>query len=69
MADDYEDPTPTQDELNAINRRVHGLDEPKAKKAKAADKAEAADDAKAEAKDVKAADKPAPYQTRQAKAD
>ena len=58
QTEEYEAPTPTQAELNAINRRIHGLK----------DEEKPAEE-KAETKDAKPAEKPAPYQTRQAKAD
>ena len=70
--DEYEAPTPTQEELNAINRRVHGLPEaPEGKdetdaKAKADADAKAKADAEAKAKATKAVegDKPGTYHTR-----
>lgn len=61
MADDeYEAPSPTQAELNAMNRAVYGIaeDKPKAKKADEDDEKKAAE-----------ADEKAGYKTRQAKAD
>ena len=64
-----ETPTPTQDELNAINRRLRGLAEPVEEQAKADAKAKADADAKAKAEaDAKAveADKSGTYRTRQA---
>lgn len=71
MADEeYEAPTPTQEELNAINRRVHDIPEaPEGKdeaKAKAEADAKAKADAEAKAKATKAVegDKPGTYHTR-----
>lgn len=55
MAEEYEAPTPTQEQLNAIKRGEHGVtDTPKA------------DD---EQEKTVESDKPATYKTRQAKAD
>lgn len=64
MADEeYEAPSPTQAELNAMNRAVFGLAEEKPAKAAA----QPVDD-EAEEKSTEAA-KPAAYKTRQTKAD
>lgn len=63
MADEeYETPSPTQAELNAMNRAVFGIEEEKPK----ATKDDKSDDAEGKAAD---AEKPATYKTRASKAD
>ena len=64
MADDeYEAPSPTQAELNSMNRAVFGIAEEKPAKGK-----ENTEEAETEEKSAEG-EKPVSYKTRQAKAD
>jgi hypothetical protein len=66
--EEYETPSPTQAELNAMNRAVYGIAEekPKTKKDDEADDELGAKDGEQKAV---SAEKPAGYKTRAAKAD
>ena len=70
MADEHEDPSPSQAELNAMNRAVFGHADEKPKKAKAEPEAEKVEPEKAEKVEKAAtAEAPSTYKTRQAKSE